>query len=161
MTEERETRRTRRSADERDADVRKLDTADEFADREWVNPRELLTPPHKDGIKYRWIRTAMVGQADTKNVSAKLREGWVPVSAEEFPDEFHAFRSDSGHIEYGGLMLCKTSEKIVAQRNAHYNRIAQNQITAVDNNMMRQSDPRMPLSSPERTTREGFGRGRG
>jgi hypothetical protein len=58
----------------------------------------------------------------------------------------------------GGLMLCKTPVEFVEERNAFYRDQASAQITSVDNNLMRENDPRMPLFK-ERKTQVTFGKG--
>lgn len=135
----------------------------ELAERpkQWM-PAELLPEPDKQpGFAYRWIRVATLNQADPRNLSAKLREGWEPVSIEEQPklrllvDPNSRF---SDNIEIGGLLLCKTPVEFVEQRNTHYANQTQAQTEAVDNNLMRQSDARMPLFN-ERKSTTSFGRG--
>jgi hypothetical protein len=129
--------------------------------KQW-SPAELLPEPDKQaGYNYRWIRTSTLNNADPRNLSAKLREGWEPVSLEEQPkfkllvDPQSRFKDN---IEIGGLLLCKTPTEFVDQRNAHYNQLTQSQTEAVDNNLMRQSDPRMPLFN-ERKSSSSFGKG--
>jgi hypothetical protein len=116
--------------------------------QQW-KPAELLPEPDKQaGFAYRWIRTSTLNQADPRNLSAKLREGWEPVKIEEQPafqllvDEGSRFKDC---IEVGGLLLCKTPLEFVEQRNSHYLKQSEDQIKSVDNNLMRQNDPRMPL----------------
>jgi hypothetical protein len=55
-------------------------------------------------------------------------------------------------------MLCKTPTEMVDQRNAFYQSQAEAQMRSVDNNFMRENDPRMPLFA-ERKTTVSFGRG--
>jgi hypothetical protein len=62
------------------------------------------------------------------------------------------------NIEIGGLLLCKTPIEFVEQRNKYYANQSQAQTEAVDNNLMRQSDPRMPLFA-ERKSTSSFGKG--
>jgi len=116
--------------------------------QQWA-PAELLPEPDmQEGFAYRWIRVAALNQADPRNLSAKLREGWEPVKIEEQPkfqllvDPNSRFKDN---VEVGGLLLCKTPKEFVAQRNQYYANQTQAQTDAVDNNLMRQSDPRMPL----------------
>lgn len=130
--------------------------------KQWA-PAELLPEPDKQpGFAYRWIRTSTLNNADPRNLSAKLREGWEPVKIEEQPqfqlliDPTSRFKDN---IEIGGLLLCKTPIEFVEQRNSHYARQAEGQIEAVDNNLMRQSDPRMPLFN-ERKSTTSFGKGK-
>ena len=129
--------------------------------KQWA-PAELLPEPDKQaGFAYRWIRVSMLNQLDPRNLSAKIREGWEPVTVEEQPkfrllvDPNSRFKDN---IEIGGLLLCKTPKEFVAQRNAHYAQQTQAQTEAVDNNLMRQSDPRMPLFK-ERKSATSFGKG--
>jgi hypothetical protein len=116
--------------------------------KQWM-PAELLPEPDKQaGYAYRWIRVSTLNQADPRNLSGKLREGWEPVRVEEQP-KFQLLVDPSSrfkdNIEIGGLLLCKTPEEFVDQRNTHYAKQTDAQTDAVDNNLMRQSDPRMPL----------------
>jgi hypothetical protein len=114
----------------------------------WKPPELLPEPDKQPGFAYRWIRVATNGQADPRNLSAKLREGWEPVRAEEQP-KFELLVDPNSrykdNIEIGGLLLCKTPSEFVNQRNSYYSKQTQAQTDAVDNNLMRQSDPRMPL----------------
>ena len=142
--------------------TRELDTrATSERPKQWA-PAELLPEPDKQaGYSYRWIRTSTLNQADPRNLSGKLREGWEPVGIEEQPkfqllvDPNSRFKDN---IEIGGLLLCKTPEEFVAQRNAHYQKQAENQMEAVDSSLMRQSDPRMPLFKESKSTTT-FGKG--
>jgi hypothetical protein len=142
---------------------RELDTRKEAErPKQWA-PAELLPEPDKQaGFKYRWIRVSMNGQADPRNLSRALREGWEPVRMEEQPrmkllvDPNSRFKDN---IEIGGLVLCKTPEEFVEQRNKYYQDQTEAQTKAVDNNLMRENDPRMPIFN-ERKSTTTFGRGK-
>lgn len=130
--------------------------------KQW-QPAELLPEPDiQAGFKYRWIRVATLNQADPRNLSSKLREGWEPVRIEEQPkfkllaDPNSRFKDN---IEIGGLLLCKTPEEFVDQRNSHYQQLTESQTNAVDNSLMRENDPRMPLFN-ERKSSVTFGKGK-
>ena len=130
--------------------------------KRWA-PAELLPEPDKQpGFAYRWIRVATLDKSDPRNLSGKLREGWEPVSVNEQPkfqllvDPNSRFKDN---IEIGGLLLCKTPSEFVEQRNTHYANQTQAQTVAVDNGLMRENDPRMPLFS-ERKSSTSFGKGR-
>lgn len=129
--------------------------------KQWM-PAELLPEPDKEpGFAYRWIRVATLNQNDPRNLSGKLREGWEPVAVEEQPKFKLLVDPNSrfaGNIEIGGLLLCKTPTEFVEQRNAHVQQKADAQTKAVDNTLMRQSDPRMPLFN-ERKSTTSFGKG--
>jgi hypothetical protein len=127
----------------------------------WAQPELLPEPDKQAGFDYRWIRVATLNQADPRNLSAKLREGWEPVRIEEQP-QFQLLVDPNSrykdNIEIGGLLLCKTPSEFVEQRNKHYSDQADAQMVAVDNTLMRQSDPRMPLFNEGKTT-STFGKG--
>jgi hypothetical protein len=128
----------------------------------WRPPSIPPDPKPEPGYVYRWVRTSMMNSADNTNVSKQLREGYVPVRAEDHPELMLAADDNGrfkGNIEVGGLLLCKIPEEIVRQRAAYYGNVAQQQMDSVDNNLMRENDPRMPLLRPERTSRTTFGRG--
>jgi hypothetical protein len=129
--------------------------------KQWQPPELLPEPDKQAGFKYRWIRVSTNNAADPRNLSAKLREGWEPVGLEEQP-KFRLLASQEGrfkdHIEIGGLLLCKTPKEFVEQRTQYYDDQTQAQTEAVDNNLMRQSDPRMPLFKENKSTTT-FGRG--
>jgi hypothetical protein len=129
--------------------------------KQWAPPELLPEPDKQPGFQYRWIRVSTLGKADARNVSAKIREGWEPVRVEEQPKFQLLVDPDSrfkDNIEIGGLLLCKTPVELVQQRNSHYQRQAESQIQSVDNSLMRQNDPRMPLFN-ERKSTTSFGKG--
>jgi hypothetical protein len=142
--------------------VRELDTR-EMVERpkQWAQPELLPEPDKQPGYSYRWIRVSTLNNSDPRNLSAKLREGWEPVAVEEQPkfqllvDPNSRFKDN---IEIGGLLLCKTPTEFVEQRNAHFAKQSQAQTDSVDNTLMRQSDPRMPLFN-ERKSSTTFGKG--
>ena len=129
--------------------------------KRWMPPELLPEPDKQAGYDYRWIRVSMLGKQDGRNVSTKIREGWEPVKLQEQP-QFKLLtdpttRFEDG-IEIGGLLLCKTPEEFVEQRKDYYANQNKLQAEAVDNNLMRQSDPRMPIFK-ERKSSTSFGTG--
>ena len=141
------TNRTSRQNQDREATKRKVS---------WERPSMLPTPEPREGIVYRWIRTSTLGQTDNTNVSARFRDGWTPVRREDHPNLQVVSDIDSrfqDNIEVGGLLLCQNSaEKVQARIDAQLQQ-AHSQMQAVDNSYLRQSDPRMPVLNPERSTR--------
>ena len=131
--------------------------------KKWMPSQLLPDVNQEEGYAYRWIRVSAQGQADASNVSGKFQEGWEPVKASEHP-EVQLMRIDSeksrfpDSIEIGGLLLCKTPVEFVQQRDEYYRRQADQQMQSVDNNFMRENDPRMPLFN-ERRSEVKFGRG--
>lgn len=129
--------------------------------KQWMPPELLPEPDKQPGYEYRWVRVATLNNADPRNISAKLREGWEPVTLEEQP-KFKLLVDPNSrfadNIEIGGLLLCKTPTEFVEQRKQYYANQTQSQTEAVDNSLMRQSDPRMPLFN-ERKSSTSFGKG--
>jgi hypothetical protein len=141
---------------------RDLNTREKVArKRSWAPPELLPTPKPEEGYTYHWVRISTRGEADPMNVSSKLREGWEPVKASDHP-EVHVMTVEDerfkDNVVIGGLMLCKAPKEFVEDRNAYYLNQASAQINSVDNNFMRENDPRMPLFS-ERKTTVLFGKG--
>ena len=129
--------------------------------RPWAPPSMLDAPPAPDGFKHRWIRAETRGFDDTKNISAKMREGWELVRKDEFPD-FEAPVVESGKYEgvfgVGGLLLARIPNETVAERNAYFAERNQNQQDAVDHDMMRENaHSTMTISKADRQSRVTFG----
>ena len=121
----------------------------------------LPDPTPEPGYTFRWIATHVLGQTDPTNVSRKMRDGYEPVKAVDHPEMMVAGNEKTGNIEIGGLMLCKIPTERANAMSDYYNGQAQNQMDSVDNNFMRQNDPRMPLFADRKSTvtRGGFGKG--
>ena len=141
-------------------ELEKRDTTERV--KSWAPPTLLPVPAPQDGYAFRWIRISTMNQADPTNLSSKLREGWEPVKLSDHP-ELHLYGTDTSdrfkdNVVVGGLMLCKTPRELVEQRNAFYQNQTDQQTQSVDNNFMRESDPRMPLFR-DRKSSVSFGKG--
>lgn len=129
--------------------------------KQWAPAETLPEPDKQAGFAYRWVRVSTLGNSDPRNLSGKLREGWEPVKVSEQPkfklliDPNSRFKDN---VEIGGLLLCKTPEEFVKQRNDYYASQTQAQTTAIDNSFMRENDARMPLFA-ERKSSTSFGKG--
>ena len=125
----------------------------------WAPPSRLESPEAPDGFVHRWIRVQMRGEDDKVNVHTKLREGWDPVRADEYPD-FQAPVIDEGVyqgvIGNGGLMLCRMPQETANERNEYYGGRTREQMTAVDQDLMKEQHPSMPISN-DRQSRVSFG----
>ena len=123
--------------------------------KSWAPPSLLPEVNQEPGYAYRWVRISTLGTADVNNISSKFREGWEPVKASEHPEAFTMSDPNSRFkdcIESGGLILCKTPVEFTQQRDAHYRKQTEDAVAAVDNNFMRENDPRMPLFKEKRST---------
>ena len=142
-----------RELDSRDTAVRPIEN--------WAPPQLLPQPDDRPGWVHRYVRTSIMGSADPMNVSAKRREGFEPVKAEDYPELMSHASIDGqfkGSIEIGGLVLCRAPKEFMEQRAAYYEKLAENQMESVDNNFLSQNDPRMPLFK-DRATKVTFGKG--
>jgi hypothetical protein len=130
--------------------------------KSWSPPNVLPDPEPEEGWVFRWVRTSMIGSPDNTNVSSKFREGWEVVKAETQPslkilsDEGSRWGQE-GAIEVGGLLLCKAPVEMVKDRREYYEKMADQQMSGIDSNYLRENDPRMPVLQPERQTRVTFG----
>jgi len=122
----------------------------------------LDAPEAPPGYKHRWLRAEVRGHDDKANMSKRIREGFEPVRAEDYP-EFDSPTIDDGRhagtIGVGGLVLAKVPEETVEERTDYFARRSQEQLQGVDNDLLRDSDPRMPISKRdiERNTKVQFG----
>ena len=128
----------------------------------WQPASTLPEPDKQPGYDYRWVRVSTLNQSDPRNISAKLREGYEPVRIEEQP-QFQLFIDPNSrfkdNIEVAGLLLCKVPEDFMEQKRAYYSKKNKDQMESVDNNFMRENDPRMSLFK-ERKSTTSFGSGR-
>lgn len=141
---------------------RELDTrATTTRKRAWQRPELLPAPKPEDGYTFHWVRVSTNGVPDATNVSSKLREGWEPVRAEDHPEialaSVESERFKDG-VVIGGLMLCKAPKELVEERTDYYRQQTRAQTESVDNNLMRENDPRMPLFKQNKS-KVTFGRG--
>lgn len=147
------TDRNSRSAETRDKKTRK---------KVWQPPSMLDAPDASPGYQHRWVRAEVRGHDDRANMSKRIREGFEPVRAEDYP-EFDSPTIDDGRhagtIGVGGLVLAKVPEETVEERTDYFARRSQEQLQGVDNDLLRDSDPRMPISKRdiERNTKVQFG----
>ena len=124
----------------------------------WAPPSSLDAPPAPDGYKYRWIRAETLGQADNKNLNARLREGFELVradSSEQYPTIQEG--KYQGVIGVGGLLLAKIPTEIVEERMAYFKQQVQDKEEAVANDLLKEQHPSMPVSKPDRQSRVTFG----
>lgn len=129
--------------------------------KKWKPPQLLPDPNPEPGYAFRWIRISTLNAPDASNISTKFREGWEPVKASEHPEVVMMGGSQTrfpDSIEIGGLLLCKIPVEFTEDRDAYYLEQANAQMNSVDNNFMRESDPRMPMFK-ERTSKVTFGKG--
>ena len=129
------------------------------APKVWAPPSYLDTPNAPNGFRHRWVRIEIMGFVDTKNIQGRLRSGYELVRADEYPSEdFPAIMDGkyAGVIGHGGLVLTRVPEEIAKQREAYYAKEAGDQITAIDNDLMKEQHRGMPIDI-DRQSRTTFG----
>jgi hypothetical protein len=149
--------RTSRESEVRNKELRK---------KPWTPPSSLDAPPAPEGFCHRWIRVETMGFQDTANVSKKLREGWEFVRAEEIKNslgdhDYPVIRDGqyAGLIGVGGLVLARIPEEIIKSRAEYFQKITQDRIHAIDNDLMKEQRPGMAINI-DRQSRVTFGGGR-
>ena len=126
----------------------------------WVPPSSLDAPPAPDGFRYRWIRAESVGFQDTKNITGRIREGYELVRAEEIMNASDYPIVEEGRykgvVGVGGLLLAKVPVEIAKQRSEYMSKKHGERSEAVNNDLMKEQDKRMPINI-ERQSRVTFG----
>ena len=141
---------------------RGVETREKDARRKpWAPPSRLDAPPAPPGYKHRWIRAEVGGMDDRTNISGKLREGYELVRGDEYPD-FHVPTMEDGRhagvISVGGLLLARIPIETLEERSAYYQRRANDQLQAVDNELMKSNAHHsMTIDRPTRRSRVSFG----
>jgi hypothetical protein len=125
----------------------------------WTPPSSLDAPPAPDGYRHRWIRAESMGFDDTKNMSGKVRSGWDLVRADEYPEHDYPSVNEgryAGVIGVGGLVLARIPEELAKQREAYFNQMTQDRNDALENDVLKEQHPSMPINQ-DRQTRVTFG----
>ena len=125
----------------------------------WTPPSSLDAPPAPDGYHHRWIRAETMGFDDTKNMAGRIRSGYELVRADAYPGSEYPVVTEGkykGIIGVGGLLLAKVPEEIVKSREAYFNSMTQDADDAIENDLMKEQHPGMPINA-ERQSRVTFG----
>jgi hypothetical protein len=117
--------------------------------KEYKPPSSLDAPPAPDGFRHRWIRAESLGFNDSKNIHGRLRSGYELVRADEYDDgESYPIVMDgkyAGVIGVGGLLLARIPEELAQSRVAYQQRQTEGQDEAVENDLLKDQDKRMPM----------------
>ena len=108
------------------------------------------------GLALRWIRISIKGNDDQKNVGKKLQLGWEFVSPDEVPEmALTSFVRDEGRYQgavcRGYVALVKMPAGKVNSRRKFYEQKANDQMDAVNAQLMKSSDSRMPITNSSRS----------
>jgi hypothetical protein len=147
---EKDKNKTSRASQSRDNSAKK---------KTWTPPSSLDAPPAPTGFRHQWIRAESMGFQDTKNIAASLREGYELVRADQYPDSNYPVETEgryAGVIGVGGLLLARIPEEIAQQIDAYYAKQTADKEEAINNDLMKEQHPSMPINN-ERQTRVTFG----
>ena len=143
-------KKTSRASQPREKETRK---------KVWTPPSALDAPPAPTGFRHRWIRAESIGFQDTKNISGRIRSGYELVRSDEYPDSDYPMVEDGkykGVIGVGGLVLARVPEEIAQQRQDYYANQHKEKVEAMDNDLMKEEHPSMPIDI-DRQSRVTFG----
>jgi hypothetical protein len=143
-------KRTSRASQTREKETRK---------KVWTPPSSLDAPPAPNGFRHRWVRVESMGFQDTKNIAGRIRSGYELVRSDEYPDSDYPTIEDGkykGVIGVGGLVLTRVPEEIAQSRSEYYAKQGLDQDEAVNNDLLKEEHPSMPINV-DRQTRVTFG----
>jgi len=127
--------------------------------KEYKPPSSLDAPPAPNGFRHRWIRAESLGFNDTKNIHGRLRSGYELVRADEYKDSDYPIVTDgkyAGIIGVGGLLLARIPEELAQQRIDYQKSLSDGQDEAIENDLLRDQDKRMPIKI-DRHSKHTFG----
>ena len=159
MTNNKPTRASQTKSDSTKVESKAKTVAPKVQPKVWAPPSYLDTPNAPNGFRHRWVRIEIMGFVDTKNIQGRLRSGYELVRADEYPNEDFPAISDgkyAGVIGHGGLVLTRVPEEIAKQREDYYAKEAGDQMTAIDNDLMKEQHRGMPIDI-DRQSRTTFG----
>ena len=159
MTNNKPTRASQTKSDSTKVQSQAKTVAPKARPKVWAPPSYLDTPNAPDGFRHRWVRIEILGFVDTKNIQGRLRSGYELVRADEYPQEDFPAITDgkyAGVIGHGGLVLTRVPEEIARSRQAYFAKQAQDQQTAIDNDLMKEQHRGMPIDI-DMQTRTTFG----
>ena len=127
--------------------------------KEYKPPSSLDAPPAPDGFRHRWIRAESLGFNDQKNIHGRLRSGYELVRADEYKVSDYPIVMDgkyAGVIGVGGLLLARIPEELAQQRIDYQKALSEGQDEAIENDLLRDQDKRMPIKI-DRHSKHTFG----
>ena len=148
MTNKKPTRASQSKSDSTKVKSQAATVKPKTVSKPWTPPSYLDTPNAPNGYRHRWVRIETLGVAAPKNIQGRLRSGYELVRVDEYPnDDFPAIQDGkyAGVIGHGGLVLTRVPEEIARQRQTYFEKQAQDQVDALDNDLMKEQDNRMPI----------------
>ena len=120
-------------------------------------PEEVITRFSNEGMTLGWLRITLKGQEDYKYIGKKMQEGWKFVGKEEVPEmeQTSIVRDEgrySGAVCRGDIALGKIPTKLFQSRNEFYRKKSDQLMDAVNSQLMRGGNSRMPISNTSKST---------
>jgi len=128
-----------------------------FEEPNWLNIPDTVRQRFKsEGMSLRWLRITLKGNEDIQNMGKRIAEGWEVVNQSEVPEMLHSsvVREEgrySGAVCRGDLALAKMPTDLAESRQEYYENRSREAVDAVNSQLMRTSDSRMPISNSSRT----------
>ena len=109
-----------------------------------------------EDMSLRWIRISVKGQDDITNVGKNQQQGWVFVTPDEVPEmAITSFVREEGRylgaVCRGDVALAKKPVTKVKARQKFYEKKANDMMDAVNAQLMKGSDSRMPISNSSKS----------
>ena len=108
-------------------------------------------------LELMWARYMIKGEEDWMNLRKKEEFGWTPVGRDEAPELAAPVGSMAtvgerfrDCIIRGDLLLMKCPRELVEARKEHFEGKARAQLDAVNQQLMHNNDPRMPVTNSSR-----------
>ena len=109
-----------------------------------------------EAMSLRWIRISVKGVDDITNVGKNQQQGWVFVTSDEVPEmAVTSFVREEGRylgaVCRGDVALAKKPTVKVKARQKFYGKKANDMMDAVNAQLMKNSDSRMPISNTSKS----------
>jgi hypothetical protein len=146
-----------RENESRNAEQRENSGDYTYNEPNWLEIPDTVTHRFQnEGMTLRWIRISIKDQEDYKNMGKKMQEGWDIVQAEEVPEMMHSsiVREEgryTGAVCRGDLALAKMPVRLAESRREFFENKSKEVVDAVNIQLMRNSDSRMPISNTSRS----------
>ena len=149
------TRNEQRSNTSRETQTREEEWTFEEPDALKI-PEEVEARFSNDGMSLRWLRISVKGQDDISNIGKKQQQGWEFVTPDEVPElAITSFVRKEGRytgtVCRGDLALAKLPTGKVMARRKHYENKANDMMDAVNAQLMRSNNSRMPISNSSKS----------
>jgi len=109
-----------------------------------------------EGISLGWLRITLKGQEDYAHIGRKMQEGWQFVDSDEVPEmgATSIVRDEGrykGAVCRGDLALGKIPTGRIEAKRKYYEDKTDSLMKAVDSQLMRGNNSRMPISNTSRS----------